>query len=99
MWIAIIVIVATVILIIVGAVSSTQCPNCKKFYAMEQIDKTIIATEEISKIEELKIRDKQGKEIGTQEQRRYGTKITDQITRCCKFCGYIEKYNISEDKY
>lgn len=99
MWIAIIVIVATVILIIVGAVSSTQCPNCKKFYAMEQIDKTIIATEEISKIEELKIRDKQGKEIGTQEQRRYGTKITYQITRCCKFCGHIEKYNISEDKY
>ena len=99
MWIAIIAIVATVILIIVGAVSSTQCQNCKKFNAMEQIDKTIVATEEISKIEELKIRDKQGKEIGTQEQRRYGTKITYEITRRCQFCGYIEKYNISEDKY
>ncbi len=99
MWIFILSIVTIVVLIIVASLFSSRCPNCKKFNALEQIDKTIVATEEISKIEELKIRDKQGNEIGTQEQRKYGTKVTYEITRRCKFCGYIDKYHISEDKY
>ncbi len=99
MWIFILIVIAIVVLIVVAVEFSSRCPNCKKFGAMEQIDKAIVATEEISKIEELKIRDKQGNEIGTQEQRIYGTKITYEITRRCKFCGYTEKYNTTEEKY
>lgn len=89
MWI--IGIIAFIICIAIVVEFSARCPNCKKFSAMEDVDKEIIKTEQISKLEELKIRDKSGNIIGSQEHRIYGEKVTYEITRQCKYCGYTEK--------
>lgn len=66
----------------------SQCMNCNKKFALEELEKTELSREKCSKIEELKTRNKNGDVTGTRQVRRYGEKIKYQVTYKCKYCNH-----------
>lgn len=85
-FILIFIIVSIIVCVIIANIQQKKCPHCKMRNALEETDRQCIKTEKVSKIEELKRRDKNGNVIGTRESRVYGTRQTYQITYVCKFC-------------
>lgn len=94
----ILVFLIAIIIIIMMAIRQARCPIRKKI-AFEEIDKQLIKEESVSKIEELKRRDKNGNVIGTRESRVYGTRKTYRTTYRCKNCNNITVKVETEDIY
>jgi len=64
-----------------------RCENCKKLFALNQTNRMIVKTEEISILVELEDRGARGDVTGTHQQYIPGTRTTYQDTYQCKFCG------------
>ncbi len=87
MWFFIVVIV---FLIVIGiATLPAPCEKCKNRTKMIIVSSEVIKEEKVSKIEELKRRDKNGQVIGTRESRIYGVRQTLNVTYRCPECDYV----------
>lgn len=87
-----VVVIASVIVsgIVIGiAMLPAPCENCKKRTKRIIVSSEVIKEEKVSKIEELKRRDKNGQVIGTRESRIYGVRQTLNVTYRCPECDYV----------
>ena len=96
------IVVLLLVIIVVGFLAfyfDGRCPSCKQPNAMEKKEEKLISQESISKIEELKRKDKNGNVIGTKETRVYGVRKKYQVTRECRHCGYTDTVTETKDIY
>lgn len=78
------------ILRVIGiAMLPAPCEKCKKRTKRIIVSSEVIKEEKVSKIEELKRRDKNGQVIGTRESRIYGVRQTLNVTYRCPECDYV----------
>lgn len=75
----------------------SQCPECKKIYALKQVDKRLVGTKEISIKQSNEIRDNEGKVTGTYDQMVPGERRIYEVDKVCKYCGKKTTIRVFED--
>ena len=85
--------------VIIAAIINSTCPHCKRIFALWEITRDILKKEKISKLENHKRYDKNGRVTGSRDVRIYGTKITYNVLYLCKKCNMKCEKVISEEKY
>ncbi len=87
-----------VLIIYYKLLKPTQCPHCKKFFALKELDTEEIGSADISVKVETARRDNDGNKVGTQEQYVPGKRITYRRNYECKKCGKETFTTFEEDK-
>ena len=75
----------------------SQCPECKKIYALKQVDKRLVGTKEISVKQSNEIRNNEGKVTGTYDQMVPGERRIYEVDKVCKHCGKKITTRVFED--
>lgn len=90
-----IIIVALIIFYFKGRKS--QCPECKKLYAMKKAGQTLVNQQSISMNVRNDVRDRDGKVTGSYDQMIPGTRNVYECKYVCKHCGHIETTKETKD--
>lgn len=76
----------------------TQCPYCKKYFALKELDTEAVGSADVSVKVTTERRDNAGNVVGTQDQYVPGKRITYQRNYLCKKCGESSCGTFTKDK-
>lgn len=82
-------VIIPMVVLIVNYGVERRCPDCKKWYCLKMDGEKLIKCEDIQILAEVKIKDKWGHVIGTQEQYVPGTRKTYHKNYTCRKCGAV----------
>lgn len=85
-------------IIFFGMLKPTQCPECKKFFALKEMDTEAVGSENISMKVETNDYGRNGEVVGRHEQYIPGKRITYKRNYICKKCGATSSSSFSRDK-
>lgn len=98
LWILLGIFVLWVVKTILVELITYKCRACGKLGALVEKSEREISREPIWKTEQKTVKDRTGKAIGTIDEDVLYDHITKKVKFACKYCGYEEEREVTEDK-